>query len=85
MNNKTKELFNLARKFNGMQPGVIVGYLKTIYREGYRDGHAACVDELGLKDGDQTITIDEDEFKKMLKDDPTGESLLMHVYKEVNK
>lgn len=81
----SRELFQLAERMNKMKPAVVVGILKSIYKEGYADGHAACVDELGLKDGDHTITIDEDELKRLVKEDPSCESLLMRIYKEVNK
>lgn len=82
---KSKEFFKLATMFKTMKPGVVVGYLNAIYKEGYKDGHAACVDELGLKDGDEAITLDEDTFKQMVKEDPSGDSILMMLYKEVKK
>lgn len=82
---KSQDYFKLASMFKTMKPGVVVGYLNAIYKQGYKDGHAACVDELGLEDGDQAITMDEDSFKKLIKEDPSGESILMMLYKEVRK
>lgn len=81
----SQQLFQLASNMKNMKPGVIVGYLNAIYKEGYKDGHAASCDELGLKDGDPVIVLDEDELKRLVKEDPSCESLLMRIYKEVNK
>lgn len=71
---KSEELFKLASKMKQMSPAVIIGYLKAVYKEGYRDGHAACCDELGLEDGDEVTVIDEEDL---------GVSL--NNYKEIKK
>lgn len=60
------ELFQIAIRMKTMKPGVIVGYLNAVYKEGYKEGHAACCDEIGLEEGDKTFTYEEDEFLKAL-------------------
>lgn len=56
---RSEELFKIAGKMSGMKPAVIVGYLKAIYKEGYKDGCDYICNQLGLEDGDIVKVIDE--------------------------
>lgn len=44
-----------------------IAIIKHVYAQGYSEGHAACCDELGLKDGDETVTFTIEELTSRIK------------------
>ncbi len=44
-----------------------IAIIRHVYAQGYSEGHAACCDELGLKDGDETVTFTIDELVHRIK------------------